>query len=80
MKCFLTKIDKWLRTRIRMIIWKMWKLPKPRALNLMKCGLNKDEATRIAYSRKGYYAVARTYQLGSTISKARLSKPNKTKE
>lgn len=46
----------------------------------MKCGLNKDEATRTAFSRKGYYALARTYQLGSTISKARLFKPNKTKE
>ena len=80
MKTFLKSIDEWLRTRIRVIIWKMWKLPKIRALNLMKCGINKDEATRTAYSRKGYYALARTFQLGSSISKRRLSKPNKTKE
>ena len=80
MKTFLKLVDEWLRTRIRMIIWKMCKLPKTRALKLMRCGLNKDEATRTAYSRKGYYALARTFQLGSTISKLRLSKPNKTKE
>lgn len=37
MKTFLKLVDEWLRTRIRMIIWKMWKLPKTRSLNLMRC-------------------------------------------
>ena len=37
MKTFLKLVDEWLRTRIRMITWKIWKLPKTRSLNLMRC-------------------------------------------
>ena len=35
----LRAIDEWLRSRIRMCIWKCWKLPKTRVRNLIKCGI-----------------------------------------
>ena len=79
MKTFLTKIDEYLRTRIRMIIWKMWKLPKTRIENLVKCGYLKDEARGLAFCRRGYMFVAHSKILQNAISKERLALPNKKK-
>ena len=80
MKSFLTKMDEWLRTRIRMIIWKQWKKPKTQENNLIKCGYSRGEARGLANCRRGYMFIAHSKILQNAISKARLSKPNKTKE
>ena len=40
MKSSLVAIDKWLRRRIRMCIWKSWKRPKTRIKNLIRCGIS----------------------------------------
>ena len=79
MKTFLAKIDSNLRTRIRMIIWKMWKLPKTREDNLVKCGFDRGEARGLANCRKGYMFVAHSKVLQNAITKLALSKPNKKK-
>ena len=79
MKTFLAKIDKNLRTRIRMIIWKMWKLPKTREDNLVKCGFDRGEARGLANCRRGYMFVAHSKILINAITKLALSKPNKKK-
>ena len=79
MKTFLAKIDKYLRTRIRMIIWKMWKLPKTREDNLVKCGFDRGEARGLANCRRGYMFVAHSKVLQNAITKLALSKPNKKK-
>lgn len=44
MKTFLKEIDEHLRARIRIIIWKQWKIPKTQIKNLVKCGYSIDEA------------------------------------
>lgn len=80
MKTFLTSIDEWLRTRIRMIIWKQWKNPKTQENNLIKCGYSRGETRGLANCRRGYMFIAHSKILQNAISKARLSKPNKTKE
>ena len=80
MKTFLEKIDEYLRTRIRMIIWKMWKLPKTREDNLVKCGYSRGEARGLANCRRGYMFVAHSRILQNAITKLALSKPNKKKE
>ena len=43
--------------RIRMCIWKAWKLPKTRMKNLVRCGINKYDARRWGYV-KGYWRVS----------------------
>ena len=52
------QIDSWLRFRIRMCIWKQWKTPQKRIRMMMKLGVNRNRATRTAYSRKGYARIA----------------------
>ena len=79
MKTFLAKIDSNLRTRIRMIIWKMWKLPKTREDNLVKCGFDRGESRGLANCRRGYMFVAHSKVLQNAITKLALSKPNKKK-
>ena len=79
MKVFLTSIDEHLRTRIRIIIWKMWKNIKTRIINLVKCGYSFDEARGLANCRRGYMFVAHSKILQNAISKERLAQPNKKK-
>ena len=56
-KC-LVEMDKWLRRRIRMCIWKSWKKPSTRVKNLVKCGIPQWRAYRDGNSSKGYWANA----------------------
>ena len=54
MKKTLETIDKWLRRRIRMCIWKSWKNPRTRIANLIKCGVPKWQAYKHGWV-KGYW-------------------------
>ena len=54
----LIAIEKWLHHRIRMCIWKSWKLPRTRVRNLIKCGIEKHMAHQWGNASKGYWAVA----------------------
>ena len=57
----LTAIGKWLNRRIRMCIWKSWKLPKTRVHNLIKCGMPQWRAYQWGNTSKGYWAVAGSF-------------------
>ena len=57
MKRLCIETDEWLRRRIRMCIWKAWKLPKTLIKNLMKCGIRRNDARRWGYC-KGYWRVS----------------------
>jgi len=72
MKNQLKEIDEWMRRRIRMDIWKMWKKPKTRYTNLKKLGLNHGEAMKAAMSRKGYWRLSNSPNLKIAISNKRL--------
>ncbi len=54
MKTAMTDIDAHLRTRLRVIIWKQWKVPKKRQWGLQKLGKGKDLARGTAYSGDRY--------------------------
>ena len=75
LKTFLSKMDEWLRHRIRMCIWKAWKRPKTRMENLIKCGIDAYEAHRVSYSKwRGYWRITGTPILHMAISNANLKK------
>ena len=57
-KSSLQEVDSWLRSRIRMCIWKSWKLPRTRVRNLIKCGIRQWRAYQWGNASKGYWAVA----------------------
>ena len=51
-------MDKWLRRRIRMCIWKSWKKPSTRVKNLVKCGIKPYLAYQWGNSSSGYWRIA----------------------
>ena len=54
MKSNIESLNGWLYRRIRMCIWKQWKLPKTRKRKLIGLGLPEWVACEGAYSRKAY--------------------------
>ena len=72
MKTTMYKISCWMRRRLRMCIWKYWKLPKTRYKNLRKLGISKDTARGMAYTSKGYYRASKTMVLHLAISNRKL--------
>ena len=73
MKTMMQRWDEWLRRRIRMYIWKQWKIPKTRVKNLILLGIPEWAAHRYGNSRKGYWRLAGTTTLSRAISNKRLA-------
>jgi len=72
MKYLLQRTDEWYRRRIRMIIWKQWKRVRTKLKNLIKLGVEKHQAWMWANTRKGYWRIAISSILRTTITNARL--------
>lgn len=51
-------LDKWIRRRLRMCLWKNWKKPKTKFRNLIKLGTPRHKAWEWANSRKGYWRIS----------------------
>jgi len=74
MKGVLSKIDEWLRRRIRMCYWKQWKKVSTKFNNLKKLGVPKDKAWEFANTRKGYWRTAKSPILHRSITNTKLEK------
>ena len=74
MKSHLQKIDEWLRRRLRMCIWKQWKRIKTKFANLQKLGLTRQKSWEYANTRKGYWHIANSWILSTTITNDRLKR------
>ena len=78
MKSYLTRIDEWLRTRLRTYIWKSWKTIGNKYRNLRKLGTSHANAMRMANTRKGYRRSADSPIVKLAISKELLKKAGYT--
>ena len=72
MKTTMQRWDEWLRRRLRVYIWKQWKVPKARIRNLMKLGIPKYHAHKWGYV-KAYWNVAGSPVLTRSITNERLA-------
>lgn len=72
MKNNIEEVNAWLCHRIRMCIWKQWKLPRTKRRNLMKLGIPEYFAHMAANSRKGYWFTSATSTVNRALSKERL--------
>lgn len=71
-KTRLMRIDEWLRSRLRMCIWKQWKRVKTRYKSLRQLNIPHEQAYMWANTRKGYWRIAHSPILTLTISIPRL--------
>lgn len=62
------EMDKWIRRRLRMCLWKQWKKPRTKVKRLISLGVPKDKAYEWGNTRKGYWRIA-----GSPILQRALS-------
>ena len=74
MKMVMTEIDAHLRTRLRVIVWKQWKVPKKRQWGLQKLGVNKDLARLTSYCGDRYQWIVQKTCVKRAISKEMLAK------
>jgi RNA-directed DNA polymerase len=65
----LSKLDSWIRFRLRMCIWKTWKKVRTRIANLTKLGYDKVRAIMYGNTRKGYCRVAHSQILTYKLTK-----------
>ncbi|MDQ0255473.1 group II intron reverse transcriptase/maturase [Evansella vedderi] len=72
MKNLLKKTDEWLRRRLRMYIWKRWKRIRTRYTMLRKLNFDHNTAFKFACTRKGYWRVANSHILNTSVTDARL--------
>lgn len=72
MEKLLKNVDEWYRRRLRMVIWKQWKRIRTKLTNLVKLGIKKSKAWEWANSRKGYWHLANSFILATSITTEKL--------
>ena len=74
MKIKLRNMDEHLRTMVRVVIWKQWKVPSKREWGLRKLGIGKDLARLTANCGDRYQWVVKKTCVTRAISKEKLTK------
>lgn len=72
MKKVMREIDMKLRSRIRVIIWKQWKVPRKQIRSLIQLGIPEEEAKGLTFCRKGYRYIGLSKVVHRAISNKRL--------
>jgi RNA-directed DNA polymerase len=68
----LLQIEAWTQARLRMCIWKQWKRVRTRIASLRKLGASEQKAYEWGNTRKGYWRIAHSPILHTTITCERL--------
>ena len=72
MRSNIEDINGWLYHRIRMCIWKQWKLPRTKKRNLIKMGVHECYANMAANCRRGHWYCANLTTVKKAMTKERL--------
>lgn len=70
----LKKLEEWLRNRLRYCIWHHWKKPERKRKNLIRLGIDQNQAYAWSRTRMGGWAVAQSPILRTTITVKRLKR------
>ena len=74
MKGLCERLDSNIRYRLRMCIWKHWKTPQNRAMNLIKLGFSRKYAWSTAYSGDRIAHVCQRGAMNMVVTKERLAR------
>jgi len=67
-KGIMKELDKWIRRRLRMCLWKQWKKPQTKTKNLISLGIPKHKAYEWGNTRKGYWRIASSPILSKSLT------------
>ena len=73
MESNIKRLNEWIRRRIRQIYWKQWKKIKTKHDNLVKLGIDNENAWKWANSRKAYWRVANSHILAKSLTNKYLA-------
>ena len=73
-KKLVQSLDKWIRSRIRMVTWKRWKKVRTRFKNLKRMGIKEEQAWMWSNTRKGYWRTAHSPILLIALSNERFKR------
>ena len=73
MKTLCAKLDSNIRYRLRRCIWKHWKTPQNREKNLIKLGIDRNTARRVAYTGHRIAYVCNKGAVNVAINNKRLA-------
>ena len=62
------EVDRWIRRRIRQLLWKTWKKVKTRIKALIKLGADPVRAYYWGCTRKGYWRISNSHILATTLT------------
>ena len=68
-KSIFVQLDGWTRRRLRMCLWKNWKMPKTKTRNLINLGVPRWKAYEWGNSRKGYWRISKSPVLDRALDK-----------
>ena len=68
MESHIKRLNEWIRRRIRQIYWKQWKKIKTRHDNLVKLGIDNENAWKWANSRKAYWRISNSKVLSMSLT------------
>jgi hypothetical protein len=68
----MSQIDEKLRSRIRVIIWKQWKVAKKQIKSLNQRGIPEEEAKGLTFCPKGYRYIGLSRVVQRAISNKKL--------
>lgn len=74
MKQVLRDVDAHIRRKLRVVIWKQWKLRPTRYQKLIRLDIAKDKARMLAWSSKSYWRLSHNPTINMAISNERLTK------
>ena len=69
-KRHMTRLDEWLRRRMRQLAWKQWKTPKKRRQNLRARGVSEYWAKRVGGSSLGPWRLSMSPPVQQALSNA----------
>ena len=73
MESRIKSLNEWIRRRIRQIYWKQWKKIKTKHDNLVKLGIDNENAWKWANSRKAYWRIADSHILHRSLTNKYLA-------
>ena len=66
-------LNEWIRRRIQQIYWKQWKKIKTKHDNLVKLGIENENAWKWANSRKAYWRISNSQVLSMSLTNKYLA-------
>ena len=73
MESHIKRLNEWIRRRIRQIYWKQWKKIKTKHDNLVKLGIDNENAWKWANSRKAYWRISNSQVLAMSLTNKYLA-------